>query len=171
MAPTTTAAAPGLTLWAESAADLMMTNPMSIRANATVRETIEMLTEHGFSAAPVIDKAGRAVGVVSRADILVHDREKGKNAGSASYYEQADLTTRAGERLGVGFHIQAMESTLVRDIMTPAVFSVRPDTPAAKVVEQMVALKVHRLYVVEPDGTLVGVISAQDVLRHLRPAV
>jgi len=147
MAPTTTAAAPGLTLWAESAADLMMTNPMSIRANATVRETIEMLTEHGFSAAPVIDKVGRAVGVVSRADILVHDREKGKNAGSASYYEQADLTTRAGERLGVGFHIQA------------------------KVVEQMVALKVHRLYVVEPDGTLVGVISAQDVLRHLRPAV
>ena len=47
----------------------------------------------------------------------------------------------------------------------------RSETPAAKVVEQMVALKVHRLYVVEPDGTLVGVISAQDVLRHLRPEV
>jgi CBS domain-containing protein len=148
----------------------MMTNPMSIRANATVREAIEMLTEHGFSAAPVIDDAGRAVGVVSRADILIYDREKGTKPGAAAYYERGDLTTRAGERLGPGFHVQGMDATVVRDIMTPAVFSARPDTPAAKVVEQMVALKVHRLYVVEADGTLVGVISAQDVLRHLRPA-
>jgi CBS domain-containing protein len=168
MTPTTNVVPPGLTLWAETAADLMMTNPMSIRANATVREAVEMLTDHGFSAAPVIDEAGRALGVVSRADILVHDREKGTKEGATAYYEPADLKT-GGERLGPGFHVQAMDAALVRDIMTPAVFSVGPATPAAKVVEQMVALKVHRLYVVEEDGTLVGVISALDVLRHLRP--
>ncbi len=154
----------GLTLWADTAADLM------IRAEATVREAIEVLTDHGFSAAPVIDEAGRALGVVSRADILVHDREKGARGGASAYYEPADLTT-GGERLGAGFHVQAMDATLVRDIMTPAVFSVPPSLPAAKVVEQLVALKVHRLYVVEEDGTLVGVISALDVLRHLRPEV
>jgi CBS domain-containing protein len=167
MPPTNVAPLPGLTLWAETAADLMMTNPMSIRADATVREAVEVLTEHGFSAAPVIDEAGRALGVVSRADILVHDREKARG-GAQAYYEPADLTT-GGERLGPGFHVTAMDSALVRDIMTPAVFSVPPHLPAAKVVEQLVALKVHRLYVVEEDGTLVGVISALDVLRHLRP--
>jgi len=32
----------------------------------------------------------------------------------------------------------------------------------------LVELKVHRLYVVEEDGTLVGVITALDILRHLR---
>jgi CBS domain-containing protein len=53
--------------------------------------------------------------------------------------------------------------------MTPAVFSVRLTTPAAKVVEQMRELDVHRLYVVDEDGTLVGVVSAVDILRHLRP--
>jgi CBS domain-containing protein len=31
----------------------------------------------------------------------------------------------------------------------------------------MVALKVHRLFVVDADGVLVGVISALDVLRHM----
>jgi CBS domain-containing protein len=140
------AAPPRLTLWAETAADLMMSNPMSIRADATVREAIEVLTDHGFSAAPVIDEAGRPLGVISRADILVHDREKGAEQG-------------------------AVDTTPVRDIMTPAVFSVRPGTPAAGVIEQMVELKVHRLYVVEEDGTLVGVITTLDVLRHLRPEV
>ena len=168
---TMTSVRPRLTLWAETAADLMMPNPMSIRADATVREAVEMLTDHGFSAAPVIDEAGRPLGVVSRADILIHDREKGTRQRGADYYEQADITTRTGERLGTGFHVEAVDTTLVRDIMTPAVFSVAPDTPAAKVIEQLVGLKVHRLYVVEGDGTLVGVISALDILRHLRPDV
>ncbi len=172
MSPTTNVTvAPPLTLWAETAADLMMPNPMSIRADATVREAIEALTDHGYSAAPVIDEAGRPLGVLSRADILVHDREKGARTGAAAYYERADLTLGSGEHLGPGFHVEAVDTTLVRDIMTPAVFSVAPGTPAPKVVEQLLALKVHRLYVVEKDGTLVGVITALDILRHLRPEV
>jgi CBS domain-containing protein len=163
--------APPLTLWAETAADLMMPNPMSICADATVREAVAALTDHGYSAAPVIDEAGRPLGVVSRADILVYDREKGARLGAAAYYELADLTIGSGEHLGAGFHVEAVDGTLVRDIMTPVVYSVAPGTPAPKVVEQMVELQVHRLYVVEEDGTLVGVISALDLLRHLRPEI
>jgi CBS-domain-containing membrane protein len=162
---------PRMTLWADTAADLMMSNPMSIRADATVREAVEMLTDHGFSAAPVIDEVGRPLGVVSRADILVHDREKGTRQRAADYYERADLATGTGERLGPGFHVEMVDSALVRDIMTPAVFSVRPETPAASVVGQLLDLKVHRLFVVEEDGTLVGVITALDLLRHLQPDV
>jgi predicted transcriptional regulator len=33
----------------------------------------------------------------------------------------------------------------------------------------MLNWKVHRLFVVDRDGVLVGVISALDVLRRLRP--
>jgi CBS domain-containing protein len=170
MAPTTSTAPPRLTLWAATAADLMMPNPISLRDDATVREAVEALTDHGFSAAPVIDEAGRPVGVLSRADILVHDRNKGARSGAAAYGERSDLAT-AGECLGAGAPVEPVDTARVRDIMTPAVFAVGPGTPAAKVVEQMLALKVHRLYVVEEDGTLVGIISALNVLRHLRPEV
>ena len=52
--------------------------------------------------------------------------------------------------------------------MTPVVFCVRPETSAAKVVEKMLALGVRRLFVVDDDGVLVGVVSAVDVLRRLR---
>ena len=65
-----------LTLNAESAADLMTPNPLSIRQNATVKEAAAFLTDRGISAAPVIDNAGRAVGVLSRADIVVHHRQE-----------------------------------------------------------------------------------------------
>jgi CBS domain-containing protein len=52
--------------------------------------------------------------------------------------------------------------------MTPVVFAVSPNDSASKVVAKMVDDKVHRLFVIDHGGVLVGVISALDVLRKLR---
>jgi CBS-domain-containing membrane protein len=60
-----------------------------------------------------------------------------------------------------------VDRDMVADVMTPVVFSVQLDTPANEVVYQLLKLKVHRLFVVDKAGALVGVISAMDVLRHL----
>jgi CBS domain-containing protein len=159
-----------VTLCAETAADLMTPDPLSIRADATVREAVAFLTDKGFSAAPVIDNAGRPVGVLSRADIIVYDREKVEYLKPVpEYYEKGTLVTPTGEALEEGFQVEKADSVQVRDIMTPVVFSVTPETPARKVVENMLALKVHRLFVVSTDGVLSGVISTLDVLQHLRP--
>jgi CBS domain-containing protein len=159
-----------LTLDATTAAALMTPDPLSIRADATVREAVAFLTDKGFSAAPVIDRAGRPVGVLSRADIIVYDREKVEYLKPVpEYYEKGPLVTSAGESLRQGFQVEKADAVQVRDIMTPIVFSVTPETPAHKVIENMLALKVHRLFVVGADGTLVGVISTLDVLHHLRP--
>jgi CBS domain-containing protein len=156
-----------MVLKAETAADLMTPNPVSIREEASVREAVGLLTDKGFSAAPVIDEAGRPVGVLSRTDILVHDREKVDYLPVVpEYYHRSELATPDGEILS-GFQVENADQTRVGEMMTPVVFSVAPDTLAGKVVSEMVSLKVHRLFVVDDDGILVGVISALDVLRHL----
>ena len=41
------------------------------------------------------------------------------------------------------------------------------DTPARSVVEQLLALNVHHLFVSDAAGIIVGVISPVDVLRKL----
>jgi CBS domain-containing protein len=137
-----------LILEAETAADLMETNPISIHETATIKEAISLLTDKGYSAVPVINEAGQSVGVVSRWDILVHDRER------------ADYSALPGEE---------QDPTLVRDIMTPAIFSVTPETPAVKVIEQMAVVGVHQLFVVDHDHVLVGVIRGLHIIQHLRP--
>jgi CBS domain-containing protein len=148
----------------------MTEKPVSIRDDATVAEAIALFTDKGFSAAPVIDPAGRPVGVVSQSDILVHDREKADYLEPVpEYYERDNLSAHLGERAPVGFQIEKADQTQVRDIMTPAVFGVAPESPACRVVENMLALKVHRLFVVDDDGILIGVISALDILRGLQP--
>lgn len=128
-----------VTLLAENAGDLMSANPISLEAGTTAAEAARVLTSRGYGAATVIDAAGHPIGVVTKTDLLIHARGKGL----------------------------AEDTTPIRDIMTTAVFSVRTDTPARSVVEQLLALNVHHLFVMDQSGVLVGVISPVDVLKKL----
>lgn len=144
---------PPLMLHPRTAGELMTPDPKSLRQDATVAEAAAFLSSRGFSAAPVIDAAGRPVGVVSRTDLLTHQGQRAVfRLGAPDRGEGRDET--AGD-------------TPVRDVMTPAVFCVRPEAPAAEVVEKMLALNVRRLFVVDAAGVLVGVVSAFDVLRGI----
>ncbi len=161
-------ASPPVVLNAATAADLMSANPVSIRDDATVQDAVVLLTDKGFSAAPVINDAGHPVGVLSRTDILVHDREKTDYVPPLpEFYERAQLGTRLGAQGTGGYQIVNVDQTPVGSIMTPVVFSVSPDTPAAEVVQQMRSLRVHRLFVVDEAGVLIGVVSTWDILRRL----
>jgi len=161
--------APRLVLEPETAAELMRPNPVSIRADASVGEAVALLSDKGFSAAPVIDEGGRPVGVVSRSDILVHDRERTDYVPAvADYYQDEKIRIGSGEFSRAGFQVVDVDRACVRDIMTPVVFAVSPRTPARRVVSEMLSRRVHRLFVVDAEGSLVGVISATDVLRYLR---
>ena len=154
-----------LVLHACTAEDLMAPNPISIRAEAGIAEAIALFTEKGITAAPVIDEAGHPIGVVSRSDLLIHQREHDKaHAGTPEYFFPATFGSAESPR-----DVKRTGHNTVADLMTPAVFSVAPGTPATRVISDMLGLHVHRLFVVDEDGVLVGVISTMDVLKHLRP--
>lgn len=156
-----------LTLRAETAADLMTRNPVSLPQDATICEAAAFLLEREISAAPVIDDAGRPVGVLSHTDIVRHDLDPaaGKVA-PADFYHVADLFWPPAVRNFL--RSKKPDDTRVRDIMTPTVLHVAPTDTALDVVSQLLALKVHRLFVIDDAGVLVGVISTFDVLRKLR---
>jgi CBS domain-containing protein len=163
---------PHLMLKARTAADLMTANPMSLQEMVTAREAAAFLTDRGISAAPVINMAGAPVGVLSQTDLVIHDRER-IDVLTTPRYPLEDFTEFAEipinlKRAGRDVAVESVnDAAQVRDLMTPTVFTVRLDAPAAQVVEDMLALRVHRLFVVDKGGVLVGVITAADVLRRL----
>ena len=153
------------------AKDLMVPNPVSIRRDATIREALETLTDRGFGAAPVIDEAGHSIGVVSRTDILIHEREGIRHASAAasggSGCDCTEWDLFPDPSWSEGFSIEATDTTTVGEIMTPAIFTVALDTPAPEVVRRMLELKVHHLFVSDGEMALIGVISPLVVLRSL----
>jgi CBS domain-containing protein len=160
-----------LVLGATVAADLMTPNPVSIGESARVREAAAFLIHHGISAAPVIDDSGRPVGVLSQSDLVAHDREKANYVLTAEEGDDYLAEPGAGEATSIcraGRRLETIEDpACVRDLMTPTVFTVARDAPVARVIVDLLALRVHRLFVVDDAGVLVGVVSALDVLRRL----
>jgi CBS domain-containing protein len=165
MSPATLSLTP-LALQARTAADLMTPNPTSLQEDVTLHEAVAWLVDRGVSGAPVIDEAGRPVGVFSRTDVLIHDREETQHLA----VPEVDYGTPLPRKWWEGFQLERVDTTRVRDLMTPAVFCVKEDASAWSVIEQLRELNVHRLFVVDDNGVLVGVITALDVVRHLAPA-
>lgn len=128
-------------LRAQTAADVMTPGPVSLSANTTATQAAAFFTERGYGAAVVIDEAGRPLGVVTKTDLLVHSRLRSTTAEP--------------------------DHTPLTEIMTPAVLSIRPDTSIRSVVEKLLSLHVHHLFVVDETGVIIGVISPIDVLRKL----
>jgi predicted transcriptional regulator len=120
--------------------DVMARNPLSINETASIREAATYLLAKRMSAAPVINEAGRAVGVVSMSDIVRH-------AAEADSSRPMDLP--------------------VRIIMNNEVLFVRPETRLDKVIDDLLHCNVKRLFVTDENDVLVGVISATDVLRYI----
>jgi CBS domain-containing protein len=144
-----------------TAADLMAANPLSIREDATLAEAIRFMTDHALSGAVVIDAAGHSVGVITNTDIMVHSRER-MHGKEMPFIPMAEASTEDWLEEGA-----FVGPTFVSEVMTPIVFTVRENDPARKVIEQMVSLNIHRIFVVDEADVVIGVISALDVLRRM----
>ena len=90
----------------------------------------------GISGVPVVDAAGRPIGVASKTDVLRH-------------------LTMDGESLSA------------KDVMTPVTLAMPGHSSIARAAALMSYERVHRVIVVGPSGTVVGIVSGMDVLRWL----
>lgn len=128
-------------------AELMQTNLRTISTDATVAEAVDVLTEAQVSALPVVDRYGRAVGILSTREIL-----KAESVCDSSLMR---------ERL--------FERTRVLEVMTPWPATIVPDLDVRVAAQEMLYLNVQRLFV-EYEGALVGVVSQTDIVGAVATA-
>lgn len=128
-------------------AELMQTNLRTISTDATVAEAVDLLTEAQVSALPVVDRYGRAVGILSTREIL-----KAESVCDSSLMR---------ERL--------FERTRVLEVMTPWPATIVPDLDVRVAAQEMLYLNLQRLFV-EYEGALVGVVSQTDIVGAVATA-
>ena len=134
-----------MTVWAESAAELMTTNLITLEVDASVTAAFRALGPDGPSGAPVLDAQGALVGVVSRTDLVRVVSEHLEDAPE--------------ERC-------ALESLTIGEVMTPAVLCATERTGSALIIAQMLERDVSRIVVLDRDNRVVGVVTPVDILTN-----
>lgn len=167
------------------ASDLMNSEVLTVPEDMALPDLARYLLEHEISGAPVVDRDGKVVGVVSLADIVAADadgdadadadadRRTGETASAGGFYDRGwDDSDEEGELVRADLadleecEEAEWEDLEVADIMTGEVYSVAEDAPVSEIASTMLRHHVHRLLVAR-DGQAVGIISTSDLLGLL----
>jgi CBS domain-containing protein len=128
--------------------DLMRRDVVTVSPDATLRELIRLLARHRVSGVPVVNEDRKVLGMVSMTDL------------SWLADSLADEEWGSGARARAVEHLDGKRAS---DIMTPDVFGVGPDASVAELARFFARTGLRRAVVVE-RGTLVGIVSAIDLL-------
>ncbi len=122
-----------------TAADIMTAAPRTCSPFSTVLEATLIFRDADCGFVPILDEAGKPIGVVTDRDVA----------------------------LALINHGGALASKAVAEIMSRDVATVPRDAGLGVIEEAFAGRRVRRLLVVDDDGRLLGVISWADVAPHV----
>ena len=129
--------------------DVMTAEVVAVRRETTFKEMAAVLRRYRVSALPVIDDAGRVIGVVSAADLLAKEALADPGVVAEMLHRQ---------------DIRKAEGLTAGDLMTRPPVTAAPEDPVEQAARMMHFMRVKRLPVVNSGGELVGIVSRSDVL-------
>ncbi|MBC7100017.1 CBS domain-containing protein [Methanothermobacter tenebrarum] len=150
--------------------DAMQKNVITIKNDMKIEEAARILRENKISGAPVIDKKNRLVGMLSEGDIIrlleVHSPKL--NLILPSPLDLIELPIRMKHEYDeIVKGIKKASLTLVDEIMTRKLITVKPDQSISDAAELMDKHKIKRLPVVDDEGNLIGIITRGDIIGAL----
>ena len=144
------------------ARDIMTTEVVTVTPQTGVRELAALLLERHISGAPVVDEAGKVLGVVTESD-LVFLNKKVHLPTAVAILDAFVFLESPGK---MEQELKKLAGSKVGDICSQQLISVTPDTELEDLATLMSEQKVHTLPVME-GGTLVGVIGKADIIRTI----
>jgi CBS domain-containing protein len=135
--------------------DVMTARVVAVHEDARFKEMADMLGTCRVSAFPVIDDAGKVIGVVSEADLLSRLARQDGHAG------WLDGLTHPRDH-------DKPAAVVASELMTSPPVTIGPDQPVQEAARLMYDRRVKRLPAVNDIGRLIGIISRADVLSVFR---
>jgi acetoin utilization protein AcuB len=119
---------------------------VTITPETPFQEALKLMRDKKFRRLPVVDSAGKIVGIVSERDML---HASPSPATSLSVWE-------------VNYLLWKLK---ISDIMTHNVLTLQQDTPIEDAANLMVTHKIGGVPIVDDSGKVVGVITETDIFR------
>jgi CBS-domain-containing membrane protein len=144
------------TLFDLTADDLMSRDVVCIPSSTSLQDAARRLVESGISGAPVVDEAGRCLGVLSQTDLarFVARREPPPMHEDEEFAADWQLSD-----------VEDLPEDEVGRYLTRTVITASAQTPVSELAALMCDARVHRVLITAADGKVVGIVSSLDVLR------
>lgn len=131
----------------------VMTAPVvTVGPELDVRHAAEIMLRRRLKRLPVVNEAGRLVGIVSRVDLL---------------HTVAGASRPAATEAGHPFHLEG--ATPIRSVMSTVVPTVSADTPLPQVVNAVAATRLNRVVVVGDARRVLGIVTDAELVERLTP--
>lgn len=138
--------------------DVMARPVVTVDPEMGLLDLMRLFVTAGIGAAPVVDKSGTPIGVVSKTDLL---RE---------LYDQSDITARAPvevPELDSGAGQPPSLVSQARHIMTAGPVVVSEGASLSHAARLMAQEHLHRVFVIDQRGAITGVLAASDIVQWL----
>lgn len=129
-----------------SVGDVMSKNVLFAHLNHSFTELCRLFFELNIHHLPVVDDAGKLIGIISANDVL---KAYGRRIPTLEKADEATLN----------------QQIRIEDVMTPNPVSVSPGASLKEAAEKLTANNIQSLPVLTGDK-VVGIITSRDLVRH-----
>jgi CBS domain-containing protein len=147
--------------------DAMETEVIKFQIDDRIIDVAGSLREKKISGAPVVDKDGKLVGIISEGDImrLIEVHSPHINLILPAPLDLIELPVRMKYEMDeIAEDMNKAASLLIGEIMTKKMITIGPEADIADAAQLMDTHDVKRLPVVDSDGKMVGIITRGDII-------
>lgn len=133
------------------------------KTTTTIDEALELLVQNRITGLPVIDEAGKLIGVVSDFDLLALDTISGNRPSDSSLFPKAGNTWKAFKEIQK--LISKTHGRTVGEVMTPSPLVVCENSNLEDAARLLLDTQKRRLPVIDNNGKLVGLLTRGNVIK------
>lgn len=145
-----------------TAGDIMQSDVVTIKEDATMQDLAELLSKKKISGVPVIDDQNRVVGIVTEGDLVAVDAD----IHFPHYIQFLDSVIFLESVKKFDERFRKAAAYKVGDVMTTDVVTVQKGDSLEQAATLMTDREVNRLPVLDGD-ILVGIITRADLVRAM----
>jgi CBS domain-containing protein len=146
--------------------DIMTSSVLTVSPDTPVAQVARLMRENQISGAPVLDEAGRVIGIVTELDLI----KRHARVHFPIYLHLLDVILFLEDPRRYQDDARRVLGTTAEDIMTRRVATVTPETSVEDVATLMVEERVNPVPVLNQDGVLIGIVSHTDIVHLIEKA-
>lgn len=143
--------------------DVMTTGVITVSSSDSVEKCAKLLQENDISGLPVVDEAGKVVGMITEGDLI----RRASRIKAPGYLEILGGLIYLGSPGKFVEELQRAMALEVGKMMSKNVISIKPEESLETAATLMVRNNINRLPVVDDEGILVGIVARRDIMKHL----